>query len=97
MRNEMYIVCRNSNVKGVLNFYAVVRTEEYFLFQQKFRHSIYEFYKNGVPVRRMFDYKLAHDDRAIQNVIKRLPAQIAYAEKEHGICILNKTRQRFAA
>lgn len=44
-----------------------------------------------------FSHKKTHRDTAIQNVIKRLPAQLAYAEKEYGICILNKSRVQCAA
>ena len=89
---EMMIICKDSKTKGIINFYAEDKTGSYFLFQQKFRHSTYEFYKNGVPMSRAFSHKKTHDDKAIACVIKKLPAQIAYAEKEYGIAILNKSK-----
>ncbi len=97
MKGEKYIICRNSDTKGVINFYVTAGSESYFLFQQKFRHSIYEYYKKGIPVRMAFSHKNVHRDTAIENVIKRLPAQLAYAEREYGICILNKSRMQCAA
>lgn len=89
---EMKIVCKDSNTQGIINFYVEDGNHSYFLFQQKFRHSTYRFYKNGVPVSQAFSHRKTHDDKAIANVIKRLPAQIAYAEKEYGIAILNKSK-----
>lgn len=97
MRNNMYIICRESDMNGVLNFYAETGTEQYFLFHQKFRRSTYAFYKNGVSIHRVFDFKTAHGNRDIENVIKRLPAQIAYVEKEYNITILKRTAKRNAA
>ena len=93
---EMNIICRDSNVKGIVNFYAEDRTSSYFLFSQKFKNSAYEFYRNGVPVSKAINYKKAHKDKGICMVIKRLPSQIAYAEKEYGISIMNKTLKKSA-
>lgn len=89
---EMMIICKDSRTKGIINFYVEDKTGSYFLFQQKFRHSIYAFYKNGVPVSQAFSHRKTHNDKAIAHVIKRLPSQIAYAEKEYGIAILNKSK-----
>ncbi len=89
---EMMIMCKDSGTKGIINFYAVDGNENYFLFQQKFRHSTYDFYKKGIPLSRAFSHRNTHDNKAIANVIKRLPAQIAYAEREYGIAIMNKTK-----
>lgn len=93
---EMYIICKNSDTKGIITFYAENKEESYFLFQQKFRRSSYEFYKKGIRMTQAFSYKRTHRDKAIQNVIRRLPAQIAYIEKEYSISILDKTRKKAA-
>lgn len=96
MRSEMYVICRNSPVKGIINFYVENDTESYFLFQQRFRHSAYDYYKNGIPIKKAFDHKKIGRDKAIQNVIRRLPDNISYIEKEYHICILEKTKQKQA-
>jgi len=95
MKN-MYIICRDSATKGIINFFLEDGNRSYFLFQQKFRHSSYNFYKNGVPVRQAFSYKKTHRDTAIQKVISRLPMAIAYTEKEYDIAVLNKTSRNAA-
>lgn len=94
---EMFIICRNTATKGVISFYIEDRSKSYFLFQQKFRHSTYNFYKKGIPVSQAFSYKKTHNDKAIEQVIRRLPAQIAYAEKEYNIAVLNKTKMKKSA
>ena len=67
--NNMYIICRESGIKGMLNFYAETQRERYFLFHQKFKHSTYAFYKNGVSIHKVFDFKTAHGNRDIENVL----------------------------
>ncbi|MBR6385126.1 MAG: hypothetical protein IKS03_03270 [Ruminococcus sp.] len=94
---EMVIICKNSSTKGIINFFAEDSTQSYFLFQQKFRHSTYDFYKKGIPVRQAFSHRSTHRDRAIENVIKRLPSQISYIEKEYGVAILNRTKAKKSA
>ena len=94
---EMVIICRDSSIKGIINFYAENSTQSYFLFQQKFRHSTYNFYRKGIPMKQAFSHRSTHRDKAIEQVIRRLPAQISYVEKEYGIAILNKTKSRKAA
>ena len=91
MRKEMYISCDRTNNADFINFYITTGTEKYFLFTQRYRLCLYDFYKNGVPVRKMYDYKTAHRNPVIVNVIDRLPAQITYAEKAYDITILHKT------
>jgi hypothetical protein len=94
---EMVIICRDSSIKGIINFYAEDDTRSYFLFQQKFRHSTYNFYKKGIPMRQAFSHRTTHRDKAIAYVIRRLPAQISYVEKEYGVAILNRTKAKKAA
>lgn len=85
------IYCRDSNVKGVIDFYITSGNENIYMFSQKFRHSIYGHYNKGVLLKDAFNYKKAHRDKAIMNVMKRLPSAINYIEKTYSIAIMDKT------
>ena len=89
MKNIIY--CKNSATKGIIDFYITSGRDDIYLFSQKYRHSIYDHYNRGVLLKNAFDYKKVHGDRAIMNVMKRLPSTISYIEKTHNIAIMNKT------
>lgn len=95
MKNT-YIVCRDSNIKGIINFYLYVSNEEVFLFNQKYRHSVYNFFKNGVILNTALDFKKAHNDKGIINVIRKLPSNISYIEKNYGYIIMERTKRKYA-
>jgi hypothetical protein len=48
-------------------------------------------------MRQAFSHRTTHRDKAIAYVIRRLPAQISYVEKEYGVAILNRTKAKKAA
>ena len=85
------IFCCDSNTRGMIDFYVKTGKESIYLFSQKYRKSTFLHYKNGLILDEALSYKKAHRDQAIMNVIKRLPANISYIEKECGISILNRT------
>lgn len=85
------IYCKDSNNKGIIDFYITYGNENIYLFSQKFRHSVYDHYNRGVLLKDAFNYKKVHRDRAIMNVMKRLPLIINYIEKTYNIMIMNKT------
>lgn len=85
------IYCKDSNNKGIIDFYITSENENIYLFSQKFRHSIYDHYNRGVLLKDAFDYKKVHRDRAIMNVMKRLLPTINYIKKTYNIAIMNKT------
>lgn len=89
MKNVIY--CKDSNTKGIIDFYITSGGENIYLFSQKFRHSIYDHYNKGILLKDAFDYKKIHRNRAIMNVMKRLPATINYVEKTYNIALMNKT------
>ncbi len=85
------IFCQNSNTHGIIDFYLRTGVDSIYLFSQKFRHSTYEHYRNGLVLNEALSYKKAHRNKAIMNVIKRLPVNISYIEKTYGISVLNRT------
>jgi len=89
MKNIIY--CKDSNTKGVIDFYITSGRDDIYLFSQKYRHSIYNYYNKGILLKNAFDYKKVHGDRAIMNVMKKLPSMINYIEKTYSIAIMNKT------
>lgn len=90
MKKSM-IFCKDSNTFGILDFYLVNGNDTIYLFSQKFRHSIYKHYHHGLLLDEALSYKKAHNDKAIMNVIKRLPAQINYIEKNYNIVVMNRS------
>lgn len=93
---KVYIVCKDSNIKGTLNFYLCIGNEEVFLFSQKFRHSVYNYYRTGTDLSSALDFKKAHHDKAIINVMRKLPANISYVEKNYGYIIMERTKKKYA-
>ena len=86
-----YIFCKDSNSKGMIDFYITSENNNIYMFSQKYRHSIYNYYKNGVLLKDAFNYKKVHNDRAIMNVMKRITPSISYIEKAYNVSIMNKT------
>lgn len=67
---------------------------EYFLCTQKFRKSMWEFYKHGVPYKKAIDYSRAHCDKAIINAMKRIGSCVSYLEKVENIMIPEKSNKK---
>ena len=85
------IFCQNSNTHGIIDFYIKTSVGSLYLFSQKFRKSAYSHFRKGLTLNEALSFKKAHNDRAIINVIKRLPINISYIEKTYGISVMNKT------
>ena len=93
MENGMkgIILCRTT-AKEMQSLYFKADGKEYYLFSQDFRRSVKAYYQAGVTVDRALDYS-ASESRAVRRTMKKLRAYIPYVEKEHGICILTKTKK----
>lgn len=93
MKNAV-IFCdiKKVNETTKLNFYLKTKTEVIFLFQQKYRKGAYNYYKNGCRFDDALNYKKAHNDAAIMNIIKRLKKALPYIQKEYGITLYSKKR-----
>ena len=85
------VICRTVE-KGQQAFFVKVYGKEYFLFQQEFRISVKEFFKNSVDVNGINNYSSAHST-AVRRTLDKLPTYLHYIEKEYGVEIYEKTKE----
>ena len=81
--------------KGVQAFYVKVKGERYFLFRQNFRRSVKEFFANDVMLDKIGAYDGVHSF-AVRRTLDKLPAYLQYIEKEYGIEIYDRTKDKIA-
>lgn len=79
---------------GMHNFYMEQDGIQYYLFTQKFKKGVDEFFRNGVTLEKAQNRKKAKGDSAILRTMDKLPMYIRYAEKENGITALKRTAQK---
>ncbi len=89
---RVYVYCKDTNKKGVIAYYIISGEGEYFLFTQKFRHSSYDYFHNGIPLEKAIKYP-SRNDAAISNTIRRILPSIQYIEKTYDIQLLNKSKK----
>ena len=77
--------------KGQQAFYLTVNGDKYFLFQQNYRVSNKEFFKNGVSINQINDYSKVHS-QSVRNTLDKLPAYLRYIEKEFGVAVYEKSK-----
>ena len=85
------VICKELK-RGTLSFYAIVKGKEYFLFQQEFKKTVYDYFMNGVNVSLTGDYSIAHS-HTVRKTLDKLPSYLRYVEKEYDIEIYKKTTQ----
>lgn len=95
-KNTTWIVCQNSSQKGIINFYMLRGECSYYLFSQKYRHSIWDFFRNGVLFEKALDYGKAKHDVAIINVMQRIRRHISYMLRTENVEI-PEIRNQFVA
>ncbi len=79
--------------KGRQAFYVNANGKEYFLFEQDFRASNKEFFRNGVGVHAINNYSSVHST-AVKKTLDKLPSYIRYIEKEYDVAIYEKTKRK---
>lgn len=94
-KHTTWIICRNSNVKGVIDFYMLISGKHHYLFSQKFKHSFWDFFKNGVRLETALNYRKAKHDAAIINVMRQIHRHIVYLQKTENMQIPG-IRNKFA-
>lgn len=92
MAKTSWIECRNTNQKGIIGFYLLTGTEEYFLFTQKYRHSIWNRYHNGIRYEEAISYSKSHHDNAIAKVIQKIRMHMDYFERTGNVLIPERRR-----
>lgn len=80
--------------KGIHSFYLKRGREKYFLFCQNYRKGVHEYYSGGVTIDESMNYAKSHNDCAIRRTMTKIPKYIKYAEKEFGVEVMRRTKQR---
>lgn len=88
------IYCRTIE-KGRQAFYLIADKKEYYLFTQNYRVSVKKYFAKGVGIYAISDYKAAVGE-AVRHTLDKLAGYVDYVEKEYGIAVMEKTKQRAA-
>lgn len=85
-----WIYCKNSGVKGKIDFFIMSGSEKKYLFSQKYKKGMYNHYKGGLRYNVAVDYSKTHNDSAIKNVIKRIRSSVEYVVKHENFYVPEK-------
>lgn len=86
------IYCQTTK-KGVLSFYLVLDGKRYYLFSQKYRKSVKQYFRRGVSINQSIDFSKAHKNTALEKTMSKIPMYLRYVEKEYRIQVLQKTKR----
>ena len=64
---KFFIECKKSSNGKTLDFYAVQGNNSYYLFDQRYRQSVYEYFRNSLPVSVALDHSKANRNTALIN------------------------------
>lgn len=87
------IQCRVSD-KGEHSFYLETDEGRYFLFCQKYRKGVGDYFRGGVILNNALNFAKSNYDEAIRRTMQKIPMYIKYIEKEYDIIVLEKTRKK---
>ena len=87
------IYCKPTD-KGIHSFYIIVDGEEYFLFHQKYRKGVHNYFSKGVGLEKAIDHSRSNYDSAINRTMDKFIMYIKYIEKEYKIVILNNRKSK---
>lgn len=91
-KKKVYVVCKDTNIKGIIAYYVVSSEGMYLMFTQKFHHSSYQYFHGGLPLEKALRYP-SYNDAAIRNTIRRILPSIHYIEKTYDVQLLNKSKK----
>lgn len=74
----------SKNSFGSLDFYVTDFNGVYFLCTKRFYTSLYEMYKNPVPVDKASDFKYTDKNTALNMFTEKLPIYLNYVAKYEG-------------
>ena len=78
------------------SFYMDNGGKEYYLFTQKKRKGVSDFYRGKVPLDRAIKHGFGRKDAAIHKTMDKIIMQIRYIEKENDIMVLKRTIRKAA-
>lgn len=85
------IYCKNEN-RGKLAYYVSVDNRDYFLFEQSYRKSNKECFRNGIFLDDLKRYRT--QGRSMQNVIEKILPYLKYIEKEFDLTLFRRTERK---
>ena len=86
------IYCKRAS-NGQIKFYLQANGKEYYLFQQAYYTSVWNYFSSGVEIHQVFNKSGKHS-YALRKTKMKLPAYIQYVEREEGVFVLNKTKEK---
>lgn len=92
MNNNAIITGKFNPRSETLDFYAECNGEHYYIFTRKYRISLFNYFRNGVSIYKLFDFSRAHGNEVIINTLVQLKSALKYIEKEHDIQLLHGKR-----
>ena len=82
--------------KDLQSFYLVNNGKEYYMFTQKYRRGVKDYFHNKVLLNDALDISKSNRDKALIRTKTKLPMYIKYLEKEYGLVILDNTFKKKA-
>ena len=64
---------------------------EYYLFSQRYRMCVEDYYGAGIPLNKAIDYSKCRRNHVIAKTMEKLRIWIRYVEKDFEIAIMDKT------
>ena len=89
------VFCKTT-AKATQSFFVNVHGRDYFLFNQNFRKSNKEYFRNGVNIHELGNFSSAHSS-AVRKTLDKLPTYLRYVEKEYDVAIYNKPQKKVAS
>ena len=77
--------------RGMLTFFIRVNGKEHFLFAQKYKRSVQEFFANPITISNSIEFSKSRRDYAISKTMEKIPMYIRYYENLNNVAILKKT------
>ena len=75
--------------KGVQAFYVAVGSKSYFLFTQKYRVGVRDYFGAGKRIDELSS-ACKHTNSAVRRTASKLPSYLHYIEKEYGVVLYDK-------
>lgn len=88
---QVYCLAMNH---GGLDFYLQQDGESYYLFNQRYRSDLHNWFKNGVSLTQALKSVKRGIPTTVAKVSEKLPMYIKYIEKEYDISVLDQSRRK---
>ena len=80
--------------KGIHSFYLSCEKGKFYLFSQKYRRGVREYFGRGISLDKAIDVTRGKGDTAIIRTMRKMLTYIRYTEKEYNIKVLDKTQRK---